>query len=172
MRSRRTGQRRERSRTRFQGQSTFRCRAPGQHNATGSSSTTADVVSQDARFWEQNGSDHRRAGGPKHGDRSRMNACDQRRRHPSDHPSARALCCGPGRREFESLTGPTRACRLLYSSEIQQPRRATAILGTHQHTCWAAPLNASRAAPVVTDQKAGVRVPPSAPEFLQVSVTY
>ena len=42
MRSRCTGQRRERSRTRFQGQSTFRCGAPGQHNATGSSSTTGD----------------------------------------------------------------------------------------------------------------------------------
>ena len=95
---------------------------------------------QGVRFWEQDGSGHRRAGAPKRGDRSHMKPRDQPRRLPLDRPLARALYCGPGRREFEPLTGPTRACRLLYSSEIQQPRRATAILGTHQHTCWAAPF--------------------------------
>jgi hypothetical protein len=31
--------------------------------------------------------------------------------------------------------------------------RATAILRRHQHTRWAAPLTASRSAPVATDQK-------------------
>jgi hypothetical protein len=40
-----------------------------------------------------------------------------------------------------------------YSSEVQQPVRATAILGGYQHTRGAAPLTASRSAPVATDQK-------------------
>jgi len=28
-----------------------------------------------------------------------------------------------------------------YSSEVQQPMRATAVLGSHQHTRWAAPFD-------------------------------
>jgi len=42
-----------------------------------------------------------------------------------------------------------------HSSGVQQPMRATAILGRYQHTRWAAPLTANRSAPVATDQKVG-----------------
>jgi len=39
-----------------------------------------------------------------------------------------------------------------YSSEIQQPMRTTAALGRHRHTYRAAPLIATRIAPVVCIQ--------------------
>ena len=55
---------------------------------------------QAVRFWEQDGSDHGRAGAPRRGDRGSMKLRDQPRRLPLDHPLASALCCGPGRRSI------------------------------------------------------------------------
>jgi hypothetical protein len=92
----------------------------GEHGSTDLESVWLAYVRRGVRFWEQDGSDHRHTDALKRGRRSRMEPRDQPRRLPSDHPLACPLCCGPGRREFESFTGCARTCRL-----VQQRNTAT-----------------------------------------------
>jgi len=72
-------------------------------------------------------------------------------RAPADARDTEAGCrpCG------DHVEIEARSCSRLpppYSSEIQQPMRTTAALGRHRHTYRAAPLIASRIAPVVCIQ--------------------
>src|SRR2546423_1222465 len=78
-----------------------------------------------------------RTGAPKRGDRCRMQLGDQPTHLPSDHPLARALCCGPGCRGFESLTGLARARR-----PVQQRVPRASAMTTATSSATAAPAKA------------------------------